>query len=82
MFAESTILTIVLSLVIDSDSVITNSFAFRHLMLDMDIWRKTDTEIQLLHLEQFKIFLQHSHKSSLNVKRLSTMRTLTTCSFL
>lgn len=45
-------------------------------MLDMDIWRKTDTEIQLLHLEQFKIFLQHSHKSSLNVKRLSTMRKL------
>ncbi|KAF9202938.1 hypothetical protein BGZ49_006957, partial [Haplosporangium sp. Z 27] len=44
-----------------------------HLMLDMDIWKKTDIEIQLLHLEQFKIFLQHSHKSSLNVKRLSTM---------
>ncbi|KAF9437108.1 hypothetical protein BGZ76_001981 [Entomortierella beljakovae] len=55
------------------DSVITNSFAFRHLMLDMDIWKKTDVDIQLLHLEQFKIFLQHSHKSSLNVKRLSTM---------
>ncbi|KAF9117001.1 hypothetical protein BGX27_007055 [Mortierella sp. AM989] len=55
------------------DSVITNSFAFRHLMLDMDIWKKTDIEIQLLHLEQFKIFLQHSHKASLNVKRLSTM---------
>ncbi|KAG0255863.1 hypothetical protein DFQ27_006020 [Actinomortierella ambigua] len=55
------------------DSVITNSFAFRHLMLDMDIWRKTDIEIQLMHLEQFKIFLQHSNKSSLNVKRLSTM---------
>ncbi|KAG0235966.1 hypothetical protein BGW42_004421 [Actinomortierella wolfii] len=55
------------------DSVITNSFAFRHLMLDMDIWRKSDIEIQLMHLEQFKIFLQHSNKSSLNVKRLSTM---------
>jgi hypothetical protein len=54
--------------------VITNSFAFRHLMLDMDIWKKADTEVQLLHLEQFKVFLQLSHKSSLNVKRLSTMR--------
>ncbi|KAF9330941.1 hypothetical protein BGZ91_012307, partial [Linnemannia elongata] len=70
----NTLLSVVgMDLEYPDDSVITNSFAFRHLMLDMDIWRKTDTEIQLLHLEQFKIFLQHSHKSSLNVKRLSTM---------
>ncbi|KAF9918002.1 hypothetical protein BX616_010643, partial [Lobosporangium transversale] len=70
----NTLLSVVgMDLEYPDDSVITNSFAFRHLMLDMDIWRKTDINIQLLHLEQFKIFLQHSHKSSLNVKRLSTM---------
>ncbi|KAG0040780.1 hypothetical protein BGZ82_009762 [Podila clonocystis] len=70
----NTLLSVVgMDLEYPDDSVITNSFAFRHLMLDLDIWRKTDIEIQLLHLEQFKIFLQHSHKSSLNVKRLSTM---------
>ncbi|KAI8602080.1 hypothetical protein EDD21DRAFT_372860 [Dissophora ornata] len=70
----NTLLSVVgMDLEYPDDSVITNSFAFRHLMLDMDIWKKTDIEIQLLHLEQFKIFLQHSHKSSLNVKRLSTM---------
>ncbi|CAO3574654.1 unnamed protein product [Mortierella alpina] len=70
----NTLLSVVgMDLEYPDDSVITNSFAFRHLMLDLDIWRKTDMEIQLLHLEQFKIFLQHSHKSSLNVKRLSTM---------
>lgn len=74
----NTLLSVVgMDLEYPDDSVITNSFAFRHLMLDLDIWRKTDIEIQLLHLEQFKIFLQHSHKSSLNVKRLSTMRKLT-----
>ena len=73
----NTLLSVVgMDLEYPDDSVITNSFAFRHLMLDLDIWRKTDMEIQLLHLEQFKIFLQHSHKSSLNVKRLSTMRKL------
>ncbi|KAG0198496.1 hypothetical protein BGX28_008050 [Mortierella sp. GBA30] len=70
----NTLLSVVgMDLEYPDDSVITNSFAFRHLMLDLDIWRKTDVDIQLLHLEQFKIFLQHSHKSSLNVKRLSTM---------
>ncbi|KAI1299170.1 hypothetical protein EDD11_006490 [Mortierella claussenii] len=70
----NTLLSVVgMDLEYPDDSVITNSFAFRHLMLDMDIWKKTDTDIQLLHLEQFKIFLQHSHKSPLNVKRLSTM---------
>ncbi|KAF9180715.1 hypothetical protein BGZ50_006032 [Haplosporangium sp. Z 11] len=70
----NTLLSVVgMDLEYPDDSVITNSFAFRHLMLDMDIWRKTDVDIQLLHLEQFKVFLQHSHKSSLNVKRLSTM---------
>ncbi|KAG0304181.1 hypothetical protein BGZ98_005820 [Dissophora globulifera] len=70
----NTILSVVgMDLEYPDDSVITNSFAFRHLMLDMDIWKKTDTDIQLLHLEQFKIFLQHSHKASLNVKRLSAM---------
>ncbi|KAI8363654.1 hypothetical protein B0O80DRAFT_396168 [Mortierella sp. GBAus27b] len=70
----NTLLSVVgMDLEYPDDSVITNSFAFRHLMLDMDIWKKTDTDVQLLHLEQFKVFLQDSQKSSLNVKRLSTM---------
>ncbi|KAF9939088.1 hypothetical protein BGZ65_011543, partial [Modicella reniformis] len=70
----NTLLSVVgMDLEYPDDSVITNPFAFRHLMLDMDIWKKTDIDVQMLHLEQFKVFLQHSHKSSLNVKRLSIM---------
>ncbi|KAF9582747.1 hypothetical protein BGW38_010818, partial [Lunasporangiospora selenospora] len=58
------------------DSAITNPLAFKYLMLDMDIWKKTDTDIQLLHISQFRIFLDCNQKSALNHRRLEKMHVI------
>ncbi|OZJ02277.1 hypothetical protein BZG36_05064 [Bifiguratus adelaidae] len=55
------------------ESIINNPFAYRYLLLDFDIWRRTDVEVQRRHLEQFASFIQHSRKRSFNNKRLLRM---------
>ncbi|RUS32592.1 hypothetical protein BC938DRAFT_475000 [Jimgerdemannia flammicorona] len=55
------------------ESVINNPFAYRYLLMNFDIWKRTDIEVQRAHLEQFLVFIQLSKKKAFNVKRLLKM---------
>lgn len=63
--------TVVLSV---RESVINNPFAYRYLILNFDIWKRTDMEVQRAQLEQFLVFIQLSRKKTFNIKRLVKMR--------
>ncbi|KAI8062664.1 hypothetical protein BC940DRAFT_244085, partial [Gongronella butleri] len=51
-------------------SVISNPFAYRSVILNFEVWKKTSIDVQRLHLDQFILFMQTSHHRSFNVRRL------------
>ncbi|CAG8462143.1 12484_t:CDS:10 [Funneliformis caledonium] len=56
-----------------ADSVIINPLAYRYLILDFDLWRHADENVQRAHLMQFATFIQLSQHHHFNAKRLSKM---------
>ncbi|ORX58974.1 hypothetical protein DM01DRAFT_1301754 [Hesseltinella vesiculosa] len=51
-------------------SVISNPFAYRSVILNFEVWKKTKIEVQRVHLEQFIVFMQTSVHRQFNVRRL------------
>ncbi|KAI8149643.1 hypothetical protein BJV82DRAFT_504949 [Fennellomyces sp. T-0311] len=52
------------------DSLISNPFAYRYILLNFEVWKKTPLEVQKAHLAQFTLFLRTSKKRHFNLKRL------------
>lgn len=59
------------------DSVIINPLAHRILLVDTDLWRGAEPQVQKLYYEQFIVFGSRSKFYQFNTKRLSRMRELT-----
>lgn len=56
------------------ESIINNPFAYRYLILNFEVWKKTSLDVQQAHLEQFPLFLRSSNKRQFNMKRLQKFR--------
>lgn len=56
------------------ESIITNPLAYRILLVDHDIWRRSALPIQKLYFKQFVVFGSESKYHDFNSKRLSRMR--------
>ena len=56
------------------DSVIINPLAYRVLLVDTDLWRNAEREVQKLYYDQFIVFGSRSKFYHFNAKRLSRMR--------
>ena len=56
------------------DSVIVNPLAYRILLVDLDIWRKSTYVTHKLYYEQFVVFAVESRYHTFNSKRLVRMR--------
>lgn len=56
------------------ESVINNPFAYRSVILNFEVWKKTNIEVQKAHLNQFILFMEISNRSAFNLKRLSKVR--------
>ncbi|CAI2171444.1 16368_t:CDS:10 [Funneliformis geosporum] len=56
------------------DSVIINPLAYRYLILDFDLWRHADENVQRAHLMQFATFIQLSQHHHFNAKRLNVVK--------
>lgn len=56
------------------ESIINNPFAYRYLILNFEVWKKTSLDVQQAHLEQFSLFLLTSNKRQFNMKRLQKFR--------
>ncbi|KAL0082182.1 hypothetical protein J3Q64DRAFT_1634350, partial [Phycomyces blakesleeanus] len=52
------------------ESVINNPFAYRYVILNFEIWKKTHLDVQRAHLAQFILFLYSSKRRQFNLKRL------------
>ena len=57
-----------------ADSVINNPLAYRILIVDLDIWRRSPSSVQKLYYEQFVTFGAGSKHRNFNAKRLARMR--------
>ena len=57
-----------------TDSVINNPLAYRILIVDLDIWRRSPPSVQKLYYEQFATFGVGSKHRNFNAKRLARMR--------
>ena len=55
------------------ESVINNPLAYRVLLVDLDIWRHSSSEVQKFYYKQFTTFAVHSKYHQFNTKRLSRM---------
>ena len=58
------------------DSVINNPLAYRVLLIDTNIWRKSAQHVQELYFQQFVVFAGESANQRFNIKRLTRMRVL------
>nr|ACN54332.1 beige/BEACH domain protein [Epichloe festucae] len=56
------------------DSFIVNPLAYRILLIDLDIWRKSAPRIQELYYKQFLTFSVNSKHHDFNSRRLTRMR--------
>ncbi|KAG1474371.1 hypothetical protein G6F56_000395 [Rhizopus delemar] len=52
------------------DSVINNPLAYRYVVLNFEVWKKTCLEVQKAHLGQFVLFLNTSKLRSFNIRQL------------
>lgn len=57
-------------------SVINNPLAYRVLLVDTDVWRQADMEVQKLYFQQFITFGVDSQNRRFNARRLVRMRAL------
>lgn len=56
------------------DSLIVNPLAYRILLIDLDLWRKSAPRIQALYYKQFVTFAVNSKHHEFNSRRLIRMR--------
>ncbi|KAF2086354.1 beach-domain-containing protein [Saccharata proteae CBS 121410] len=56
------------------ESKIVNPLAYRALLIDLDLWRKTSTESQRLYYKQMRCFAKDSKHHVFNARRLTRMR--------
>ncbi|KAK5988615.1 Beigehomolog 1-like protein [Cladobotryum mycophilum] len=56
------------------DSFIVNPLAYRSLLIDLDIWRKSGSRVQELYYKQFVTFAVNSKHHDFNSRRLIRMR--------
>lgn len=54
--------------------MINNPFAYRYVFLNFEIWKKTSLDVQKVHLQQFKLFLEQSKRRAFNVRRVQKFR--------
>ncbi|KAI7902409.1 uncharacterized protein BX663DRAFT_435824, partial [Cokeromyces recurvatus] len=52
------------------DSMINNPLAYRYIILNFEIWKKTPISVQKAQLDQFILFLETSRNRYFNLKRL------------
>ncbi|KAI8342553.1 hypothetical protein BC941DRAFT_459196 [Chlamydoabsidia padenii] len=52
------------------ESTISNPYAYRSIILNFEIWKKTSIPVQKAHLEQFILFMETSNQHAFNLKRL------------
>ncbi|KAI9493852.1 hypothetical protein BDB00DRAFT_938645 [Zychaea mexicana] len=52
------------------ESLINNPFAYRYVILNFEVWKKTSVDVQKAHLDQFTLFLRSSKRRHFNLKRL------------
>ncbi|KAI9273684.1 hypothetical protein BY458DRAFT_533167 [Sporodiniella umbellata] len=52
------------------DSIINNPLAYRYIILNFEVWKKTNLDVQKAHLEQFVLFTNISNFRSFNLKQL------------
>jgi beige protein homolog 1 len=57
-------------------AVIANTLAFRHLIMDYEIWRNTAIDVQRQYFSRLCQLLVHNHQASFNVWRLRKMHWL------
>lgn len=55
-------------------SALVNPFLYRIVLLDLDIWSKTTTDLQKIHLEHFSVLMRISKNRRFNVKRVARMQ--------
>jgi len=58
------------------DSIINNPLAYRYVILNFEIWKKTAISVQRAQLDQFILFLNTSKLRNFNSKRLPKIRKL------
>ncbi|ORZ26123.1 hypothetical protein BCR42DRAFT_458128 [Absidia repens] len=52
------------------ESTISNPYAYRSIILNFEIWKKTSIPVQKAHLDQFILFMETSKQHTFNLKRL------------
>ncbi|GAA5921426.1 hypothetical protein JCM3775_003043 [Rhodotorula graminis] len=52
-------------------SVVTNTLAFQHLVLDFQLWREVDPSVQRAHFDQLRRLITTSDLSEYNLKKLT-----------
>lgn len=56
-------------------SVVSNTLAFQHLVLDFYLWRETDLSIQMAHFDRLRDLVTTSEAAEFNLRKLSKLRT-------
>ncbi|KAI9289228.1 hypothetical protein BC943DRAFT_300701 [Umbelopsis sp. AD052] len=56
-----------------NESVINNPYAYRYIVLNFEIWKRTSIAVQKAHLDQFFLFIQQSKFRNFNIKRLQNI---------
>lgn len=61
--------------------MINNPLAYRYVILNFEIWKKTSIPVQRAQLDQFVLFLNTSKMRNFNSRRLPKIRKLLIISF-
>ncbi|UZJ53931.1 hypothetical protein CBS101457_003251 [Exobasidium rhododendri] len=57
-----------------NEAALLNPLLYRTIMLDMNIWAQTSSQVQSAHLSQFIVFLKTSKYRKFNAKRVAKMQ--------
>ncbi len=55
-------------------SLLVNPFLYRIIMLDFELWSRTEEELRIKHLEHFALLLRTSRHRRFNAKRIAKMQ--------
>lgn len=56
------------------NSLLVNPFLYRIIMLDFELWSRTEEELRIMHLEHFALLLRTSRHRRFNAKRIAKMQ--------
>lgn len=57
-----------------TNSTVSNSLAFRFVLLDLGLWGSTAVEVQRKHFKALQMFMGESEHHDFNIRRLTKMR--------